>query len=168
MGNGAVGKTSLIRQFCMEEFSGEYTKTLAVDYIEKKDFEVAGVPEPVTLDVWDTAGQEEYNAITSSYYRGAQGCILCFASDDCKSLQALAKWKAKVEEECGSIPMLIAQTKADLLSDASKASALVSQEQAEEQATALNLKLYRTSSKTNTRVRDVFAGIVELHQKAKD
>ena len=66
-----MGKTSLIRQFCMEEFSGEYTKTLAVDYIEKKDFEVAGVPEPVTLDVWDTAGQEEYNAITSSYYRGS-------------------------------------------------------------------------------------------------
>merc|ERR1711907_671400 len=77
VGNGAVGKTSLVRRFCEGVFTGEYQKTLAVDFVEKKDFVVDGVDEPVTLHVWDTAGQEEYDAITAGYYRGAQGCILC-------------------------------------------------------------------------------------------
>jgi len=70
VGNGAVGKTSLIRRFCEGVFTGVYQKTLAVDFVEKQDFVVPGVEEPVTLHVWDTAGQEEYDAITSGYYRG--------------------------------------------------------------------------------------------------
>eukprot|EP00656_Telonema_subtile_P025827 TRINITY_DN2785_c0_g2_i1.p1 TRINITY_DN2785_c0_g2~~TRINITY_DN2785_c0_g2_i1.p1 ORF type:complete len:266 (-),score=52.32 TRINITY_DN2785_c0_g2_i1:198-995(-) len=152
VGNGAVGKTSLIRRFCEGVFTGQYQKTLAVDFVEKRDFEVKGVPEPVTLNVWDTAGQEEYNAITSTYYRGAHGCILCFASDDSKSLDDLDKWNSKVHEQCPGIPMLIVQTKVDLLSDRSKET--ISQEQAEAKAAALNMKLYRTSVKDDTNVQE--------------
>jgi len=163
VGNGAVGKTSLIRRFCEGVFTGVYQKTLAVDFVEKRDFEVKGVPEPVTLHVWDTAGQEEYDAITSGYYRGAQGCILCFASDDPKSLNDLEKWKKKVEEECPNIPMIIAQTKLDLINDNTKQ--IISKEEAEAKAKELNLRLYRTSVKDNTNVREVFEGTVELYSK---
>ena len=45
---------------------------------------------------------------------------MCFASDDRKSLNDLAKWKKKVEEECPNIPMIIAQTKMDLMNDNTK------------------------------------------------
>merc|ERR1711865_251937 len=138
VGNGAVGKTSLIRRFCEGVFTGVYQKTLAVDFVEKQDFVVPGVEEPVTLHVWDTAGQEEYDAITSGYYRGALGCILCFASDDRKSLNDLEKWKKKVEEECPNIPMIIAQTKMDLMND---------------------------NVKDNTNVREVFEGTVTMYHK---
>ena len=51
---------------------------------------------------------------------GAEGCIICFASDDPKSLADLSKWKGKVEAQCGAIPMIIAQTKMDLMGDAGK------------------------------------------------
>eukprot|EP00656_Telonema_subtile_P025828 TRINITY_DN2785_c0_g2_i2.p1 TRINITY_DN2785_c0_g2~~TRINITY_DN2785_c0_g2_i2.p1 ORF type:complete len:224 (-),score=56.37 TRINITY_DN2785_c0_g2_i2:286-957(-) len=163
VGNGAVGKTSLIRRFCEGVFTGQYQKTLAVDFVEKRDFEVKGVPEPVTLNVWDTAGQEEYNAITSTYYRGAHGCILCFASDDSKSLDDLDKWNSKVHEQCPGIPMLIVQTKVDLLSDRSKET--ISQEQAEAKAAALNMKLYRTSVKDDTNVQEVFSSLVQMFHK---
>ena len=46
VGNGAVGKTSLIRRFCEGVFTGVYQKTLAVDFVEKQDFVVPGVEEP--------------------------------------------------------------------------------------------------------------------------
>merc|ERR1711957_66314 len=46
VGNGAVGKTSLIRRFCEGVFTGVYQKTLAVDFDEKQDFVVPGVEEP--------------------------------------------------------------------------------------------------------------------------
>jgi len=163
VGNGAVGKTSLIRGFCENVFDGEYRKTLGVDFVEKRDFEVAGLDDPVTLNIWDTAGQEEYDGITANYYREAQGCILCFASDDLKSLNDLGKWKNKVEQQCGSIPMIIAQTKVDLMNDSTKT--IIPKEACEEKAKELNLKLFRTSVKDNTNVREVFEGTVVLWDK---
>eukprot|EP00658_Telonema_sp_P-2_P000512 TRINITY_DN10196_c0_g1_i1.p1 TRINITY_DN10196_c0_g1~~TRINITY_DN10196_c0_g1_i1.p1 ORF type:complete len:224 (-),score=61.75 TRINITY_DN10196_c0_g1_i1:329-1000(-) len=165
VGNGAVGKTSLIRRFCNGVFTGEYQKTLSVDFVERQEFTAPGVPEPVRLHVWDTAGQEEYDAITASYYRGAQAAILCFASDDPKSLADLDKWKDKVDEKCPSIPMVIVQTKLDLIGDASKE--IVSKDKAEAKAAELGMKLFRTSVKDDKNVTAVFESVVEQYHQQK-
>lgn len=46
--------------------------------------------------LWDTAGQEEFDAITKAYYRGAQACVLAFSTTDRNSFDALWDWKRKV------------------------------------------------------------------------
>ena len=46
--------------------------------------------------LWDTAGQEEFDAITKAYYRGAQACVLTFSTVDRASFQAVRHWKKKV------------------------------------------------------------------------
>jgi GTPase SAR1 family protein len=48
--------------------------------------------------VWDTAGQEEFNALTKQYYRNANGCVLAFSTVDKDSYDAIENWKRKVEE----------------------------------------------------------------------
>ena len=48
--------------------------------------------------LWDTAGQEEFDAITKAYYRGAQACVIAFSTTDRDSFEAVKKWKKKVEE----------------------------------------------------------------------
>ena len=48
--------------------------------------------------VWDTAGQEEFDAITKAYYRGAQLCILVFSTVDRQSYEAIDSWRNKVVE----------------------------------------------------------------------
>jgi hypothetical protein len=48
--------------------------------------------------VWDTAGQEEFNALTRQYYRNANGCVLAFSTVDKDSYDAIENWKRKVEE----------------------------------------------------------------------
>ena len=50
----------------------------------------------VRLMLWDTAGQEEYDAITKAYYRGAQACVLVFSTTDRESFLAIEGWKQKV------------------------------------------------------------------------
>lgn len=70
--------------------------------------------------LWDTAGQEEFDAITKAYYRGAQACVVAFSTIDRSSFEAVRKWKSKVEEECGgvgmgNIPMVLVQNKIDLM-----------------------------------------------------
>ena len=72
VGNGAVGKSSMIQRYCKGVFTHEYKKTIGVDFLEKT-IEVEGSGgEAVKLMIWDTAGQEEFDALTSSYYRGAR------------------------------------------------------------------------------------------------
>ena len=46
--------------------------------------------------LWDTAGQEEFDAITRAYYRGAQACVVAFSSTDRASFLAVKRWKKKV------------------------------------------------------------------------
>lgn len=52
--------------------------------------------EDVRLMLWDTAGQEEFDAITKAYYRGAQACVLAFSTTDRDSFEAIHSWKLKV------------------------------------------------------------------------
>lgn len=73
--------------------------------------------QDVRLMLWDTAGQEEFDAITKAYYRGAQACVVAFSTTDRASFLAVKKWRKKVEDECGgsSIPMVLVQNKIDLM-----------------------------------------------------
>ncbi|MPC95238.1 Ras-related protein Rab-23 [Portunus trituberculatus] len=54
--------------------------------------------EEVRLMLWDTAGQEEFDAITKAYYRGAQACVVAFSTTDRDSFSAVRKWKKKVRK----------------------------------------------------------------------
>lgn len=54
--------------------------------------------EDIRLMLWDTAGQEEFDAITKAYYRGAQACVLAFSTTDRDSFEAAHSWKLKVSK----------------------------------------------------------------------
>lgn len=53
--------------------------------------------EDVRLMLWDTAGQEEFDAITAAYYRGAHACVLAYSATDRDSFDAIPSWKLKVQ-----------------------------------------------------------------------
>ena len=149
VGNGQVGKTSLITRFVKDKFDMDYKKTLGVDYLQKLMY-VDG--EEVTFHVWDTAGQEEFNALTRRYYRGSSACVLAFATDNRDSFEAVSRWRAAVHEECGEdISTVLIQTKIDLIDNAE-----VSEQEAEALATEFNVPLIRTCAKDNVMVKEVF------------
>ncbi|XP_030887038.1 ras-related protein Rab-23 [Leptonychotes weddellii] len=66
VGNGAVGKSSMIQRYCKGIFTKDYKKTIGVDFLERQ---IQVNDEDVRLMLWDTAGQEEFDAITKAYYR---------------------------------------------------------------------------------------------------
>lgn len=62
--------------------------------------------------IWDTAGQEEFDALTASYYRGAGAAALVFSTVDRASFDAVEKWKKKIEAQCGAgVVMALVQNK---------------------------------------------------------
>eukprot|EP00285_Hemiselmis_virescens_P015180 CAMPEP_0173382372 /NCGR_PEP_ID=MMETSP1356-20130122/4883_1 /TAXON_ID=77927 ORGANISM="Hemiselmis virescens, Strain PCC157" /NCGR_SAMPLE_ID=MMETSP1356 /ASSEMBLY_ACC=CAM_ASM_000847 /LENGTH=151 /DNA_ID=CAMNT_0014336679 /DNA_START=15 /DNA_END=467 /DNA_ORIENTATION=- len=136
VGNGGVGKSSMIRRFCTGEYTDKYKKTIGVDFLEKEAY-VSSVDQTITFMVWDTAGQEEFNAVTKQYYRNANGCVLAFSTTDRDSFEAVRSWKGKVEDEVGEVAMVLVQNKVDLIDKA-----VVTSEEVETLARELKLKLY--------------------------
>lgn len=155
VGNGAVGKSSMIQRYCKGIFTRDYKKTIGVDFLERQ-IEIGG--EDVRLMLWDTAGQEEFDAITKAYYRGAQACVLAFSTVDRDSFEAIESWKRKVEDEVGDIAMVLVQNKIDLFDDA-----VVHTKETENLAKKLRLRFYPTSVKENLNVEEVFRYLADKH-----
>ncbi|XP_051945352.1 ras-related protein Rab-23-like [Xyrauchen texanus] len=155
VGNGAVGKSSMIQRYCKGIFTKDYKKTIGVDFLERQII-VNG--EEVRLMLWDTAGQEEFDAITKAYYRGAQACVLVFSTTDRESFEAISSWREKVELEVGYIPTVLVQNKIDLLDDM-----VIKNEDAEGLAKRLKLRFYRTSVKEDLNVNEVFKYLADKY-----
>mmetsp|Transcript_594 Transcript_594/g.1067 ORF Transcript_594/g.1067 Transcript_594/m.1067 type:complete len:249 (+) Transcript_594:160-906(+) len=159
VGNGGVGKTSMIRRFCRGVFTDEYKKTIGVDFLEKSIY-VDSLSEDVRMMLWDTAGQEEFDSMTRTYYRGASACVIAFSSTDRESFDAVPNWKRKVEAECGPIAMCLVQNKVDLIEQAK-----MTPQEAEGMARKVGLKFYRSCVKENMNVTEVFKYLAELSDK---
>ena len=159
VGNGGVGKSSLTARYCKGTFTNTYKKTIGVDFLEKTLDSGLSTGESVKLMIWDTAGQEEFDAITASYYRGAGACAIVFSSTDRASFDAVERWKRKVEAEFEgkTYPILcLVQNKADLIDADGGGGAQMSVHEVESLAKRLNIRLFRTSVKLDTNVKDVF------------
>ena len=150
VGNGKIGKTSMMNRFVDGSYSSAYTKTIGTDFLEKRIY-VPSVKQNVAFYLWDTAGQEEYNGLTRSYYAGAGAAVVAFSTTDRVSFLAVRGWVNRVREICGNIPIVLVQNKLDLLS-----SAVVTTAEAEGLAKQLGLKLFRTCVKENNNVNEVF------------
>ena len=116
------------------------------------------------FQIWDTAGQEEYDELTREYYKGSSACILAFSTIDRDSFNAVQKWQKKVNEQCGSIPTILVQTKLDLEGYQAK----VTENDAKELADLLNITLFRISSKQDLRVKEMFDYLANAYVKSKN
>lgn len=67
IGDSNVGKSCLLQRFCDDEFSPSFIATIGIDH-RSKTISLPTTNESVKLQIWDTAGQEQYKAMTSSKY----------------------------------------------------------------------------------------------------
>ncbi|KAF1327914.1 Ras family gtpase, partial [Globisporangium splendens] len=150
VGNGNVGKTSMTTRYAKGRYTGNYKKTIGVDFMEKS-VELRDLGETVNLMVWDAAGQEEFDALTSRYYKGAGAVIYVFSTVDRDSFDDLPKWKRKVEDECGQICQVLVHSKIDLIDDDA-----MSRSEVEDMADFTNIRLFRSCVQDNVNVKEVF------------
>ncbi|KAH9578265.1 Small GTPase [Trypanosoma melophagium] len=156
VGDGNVGKTSMLRRFVKGEFLSPYKRTIGAEFMEKNVF-LRYSNTTVKLMLWDTAGQEVFNSLTQAYYRGAAAAILAFSTVDKDSFMNMPNWKKNVENVCGSIPMVLCQTKFDLVDDS-----VVTNEEAEQLAMQLQVPFFRVSTKDDFNVTQVFEFIADM------
>ncbi len=114
IGDSEVGKSSILLQFTEHLFNNEHDMTIGVEMGTKV---ISIHNKLIKLEIWDTAGQESYLAITRSYYRGADGCLLVYDITNRKSFDALAMWlsEAKQNSNNPNLVILMIGNKADLV-----------------------------------------------------
>jgi len=112
LGAPCVGKTSLINRFMYEQFTRDYETTVGIDYFTKK---VSIGDRLVSLQIWDTAGQEHFQSLIPTYIRDAQIAVIVYDVSDPKTFEMAKVWHAKVLDarEDGAVCVL-AENKADL------------------------------------------------------
>ena len=98
VGESSVGKTSIIRYFVERKFEHTMAQTQGFDYIKKK---YVIDDEEVTFNIRDTAGQERYRGISSTYYKGANIAILVYDITSFKTFFEIKKyWYKDVIDNC--------------------------------------------------------------------
>ncbi|TGZ60716.1 hypothetical protein CRM22_008378 [Opisthorchis felineus] len=89
IGDMGVGKSSLLLRYIDNDFSATYISTIGVDF-KVKTIMVGGLR--VKLQIWDTAGQDRFRTITSTYYRGAHGIIIVYDVNDVRTFCNVERW----------------------------------------------------------------------------
>jgi small GTP-binding protein len=111
LGAFGVGKTSLTRRFVSSIFSEQYLTTVGVK-IDKKTLDVGA--EQVNLLIWDIAGEDDINAVRTSYLRGSAGYLLVIDVSRGQTLEVARSIQARVAREIGDIPFLCLLNKTDI------------------------------------------------------
>lgn len=88
-GDGAVGKTSIRERYMGKGFQASYLKTIGADFSTKK---IEINEDKITYQIWDLAGQDSYEAVRKSFYKGATAAIMVFDCQDPKSMTNLTNW----------------------------------------------------------------------------
>ncbi|MFX0002313.1 MAG: Rab family GTPase [Candidatus Hodarchaeota archaeon] len=165
IGDGAVGKTSLIRKFTKGGFQEEYIQTIGAQF-SKYIEEIEG--DSCELFFWDIAGQDTFHFLRPAFYKATIAVIIVYSLEENdlgrESFKHISAWHNEIKKFCGDIPVVLFGNKVDLVDentlDDDNALKFVEKHEI--------LGYYRTSAKTGQGVNNAFQKIIrELYHKYK-
>ncbi|KAM0686985.1 hypothetical protein COBT_001782 [Conglomerata obtusa] len=114
IGDGACGKTCLLEVFKKNKFPEDYIPTIIDNFVET--VEVDG--EQISIAIWDTAGQEEYDAVRPVSYSETDLIFLCYSIENKNMLMNIgAKWMPEIRNYCPTAGTFLVALKSDLRDD---------------------------------------------------
>ncbi len=151
VGDSLVGKSAILNRFTNNIFNIEIPITIGVDF-GSNIIEVDN--KQIKLQIWDTAGQEKFNSIVKSYYRGVVGCLLVFDLTNYNSFKNIKeKWFDEIKNYGNkNIIITLVGNKSDNISKRK-----VSSHEAQEFALKNNINYMETSAYLNKNINEIFS-----------
>ena len=149
IGDQSVGKTNIINRYVKGEFSHDYMITIGMDFLtcnlklKNKIFK---------LNLWDTAGSEQFRSVTKGYYRNSCCALIVYDITDEKSFKSVKQWIDDCYSYAGrNIHMVLVGNKVDLEKDRK-----VTKETAENLATEYGMNFYESSALNGYNIEKIF------------
>lgn len=157
MGDGAVGKTCMLSAFTSNKFPETYVPTVFENTSRTMMVDGRGV----VLNIWDTAGQEDYDSMRPISYPGTDVFLVCFSVDSNTSYENVkSKWIPEIRTHAQGVPFVLVGLKTDLRTQAGGGRVgmeFVSQEQGEKLKSDIKAHGYvECSAKTQEGIKQVF------------
>jgi len=153
IGDGAVGKTSLIRRFVVDKFDDKYLLTIG-SKITAKALEINNNGNTVylKLQIWDILGQKGYTKLHHSTFKGTDGVFLVADITRRSTLESLERyWIPEVQNIVNNVPFLILANKSDLIEKAE-----FDEEELRNFSSKYRVPFYLTSAKSGDNVNRAF------------
>ena len=158
VGNTGVGKTCLIGSYLKQHFDENTQATLSPAYSTQQIVKSDGTK--LTMQIWDTAGQEKYQAVSQLFFRNSDIALLCFTAGDKESMTSVHDWISMVSSESPKCKLIFVATKSDLLPK--KDFEDVTRDAEAEFQQYQSPQIFLTSAKTNYNVENVFRSAAEI------
>lgn len=161
VGDGAVGKTCMLVTYTSNQFPAEYIPTVFDNYSAMKTVD----GKTVKLELWDTAGQEDYDRLRPLAYPNTNVYLICFSIINTRSLENVKlKWVPELRHHTPDVPIILVGTKSDLRDDdktikelESKSQRMVTTQEAQRMAKDVGCVLYiECSALTQTGIKGIF------------
>ena len=149
IGNSGVGKSCILQRYIKHTFEESYKCTIGVDFL-MKSIVING--QTVKLQLWDTAGQEKYKSMASSYYRGANVALIVFDITNHESFDALPLWIENFFKNGPEQKNIILIGNKNDLTDLRQ----VTQKEAEAFSETNNMMYFETSAKEGDNIEYIF------------
>jgi small GTP-binding protein len=154
IGDSSVGKTSIINRFLRDTFEPEEPETIGVLY-DSFIQEVNGAT--VEIQLWDTAGQEQYRSLGPVYFRSAGAAIVVFDLTNEESFRSIGDWINSFRNVCRDSAIVIVVGNKSERTDRT-----VQADEAKAWAKEHNASYVETSAKTGQGVKVLFDELVAL------
>lgn len=160
LGDGAVGKTSLIRRFVDDVFTDDYLLTIGTKTSKKRLIVKMKNPKRefhLSLMIWDIMGQISFRKLLHpTYLKGAKGAILVCDLTRKETLDHLDDWIDSLYVERKVMPFVFVANKSDLEDKHAFRTA-----ELESVASAYDSPFFTTSAKTGVNVEKAFQALGE-------
>ena len=157
LGDGGVGKTSLVLRYCENAFKENYMMTIGSNF-STKTVELEEYPNyKIKLQIWDLAGQKHFSFVRPPFYRGSSGILMVFDLTRRSSFQNLLNWKEEYEKVVGPKPVVLVGNKLDLAEDNIREIGIQEGEAFKDEINALSY--HETSAKDGRGVENIFKEI---------
>ncbi|RWS13265.1 hypothetical protein B4U79_06018 [Dinothrombium tinctorium] len=170
VGDGTVGKTSLLIAYTTDSFPTEYVPTVFDNYSASVMYK----GEKINLGLWDTAGQEDYDRLRPLSYPQTDIFLICFSVASPSSFDNVTiKWVPEIRHHCPDTPLILVGTKIDLRDERCvcihKRKEFVTREKGLKLAKKIKaLKYFECSALTQKGVKQIFEELVFLVKSERD
>jgi len=154
IGDSSVGKTSIVNKFLLNKFNPSEPNTIGTLY---ESFSDRRDGRDIEVQIWDTAGQDQYRSLGPIYYRSSAAAILVFDITKPDTFQNLGTWLSAFRDVAGENNVIfVVGNKVDLEDKRE-----VTSDEGEMWAKKNGCHYIETSANDGTRIKELFELLVD-------